>query len=84
MTNSARAIPARLVAFPTTSDRRNISLLDLVEEYLGSHGIARVRVPSADDTKAAHYASAGPTAKTALHPEYRSQNMQGDVTETPD
>ena len=42
----------RLIAFNTVSRDSNLELIEFVEEYLHSHGIASTRVPN--DTGAAH------------------------------
>lgn len=55
-----RAILEHLVAFPTMSRDSNLPLIEWVETYLGSHGIASVRVPSPAGDKANLYAQAGP------------------------
>ena len=60
MTLTAREILDRLVAFPTVSRDSNLDLIDWVEEYLASHGVAARRVRDATGTKAALYANAGP------------------------
>jgi acetylornithine deacetylase len=57
---TARDLLDRLVAFPTISDRSNLALIDFVEAYLQSHGVATVRVPSPKGDKAAIYANIGP------------------------
>jgi acetylornithine deacetylase len=57
---SARDLMDRLVAFPTVSRDSNLDLIDFVEGYLSEHGIAAVRVPNDDGTKAALYAQVGP------------------------
>jgi acetylornithine deacetylase len=56
---TARALMDRLVAFPTVSRDSNLALVDFVEEYLHGHGVAAVRVPNADGSKAALYAHIG-------------------------
>jgi len=56
----ARALLARLVAFPTVSDRSNLDLIDWVEAYLAEHGIAATRVPNEDGSKAGLFAQVGP------------------------
>ena len=56
----ARDILERLVAFPTVSSESNLALIDYVETYLDGHGVASVRVPNADGTKASIYAHIGP------------------------
>ncbi|WP_055662506.1 acetylornithine deacetylase [Jannaschia seosinensis] len=60
MTLTAREILDRLVAFPTVSRDSNLDLIDWVEEYLASHGVAARRVYDATGRKAALYANAGP------------------------
>ncbi len=61
-----RQILERLVAFPTVSRDSNLELIDWVEGYLGSHGIASVRVPNADGTKSALYAQGGQSAENGV------------------
>ncbi len=61
-TLTPRQLLARLVAFPTVSSRSNLDLIDWVEAYLASHGIASVRVPAPGGEKAALYASGGRAA----------------------
>lgn len=53
-------ILARLVAFPTVSHDSNLPLIDWVEDYLASHGIATARHWNEDGRKAALMAHAGP------------------------
>lgn len=55
-----RQILDRLVAFPTVSRDSNLDLIAWVEDYLAGWGVPSTRVPNADGTKAALYASAGP------------------------
>lgn len=55
-----RQILERLVAFPTVSRDSNLPLIDWVEQYLASHGIASGRVPSACGEKAHLFAQVGP------------------------
>ena len=57
---SPRQILDRLVAFPTVSRDTNLPLIDWVEDYLDSHGVAAHRVWNADRTKASLYAQIGP------------------------
>ncbi len=59
-TLSPRAILDRLVAFPTVSRDTNLPLIDWVEGYLASHGIASGRVPSPCGEKAHLFAHVGP------------------------
>ena len=57
---TAREILERLVAFPTVSRDSNLALVDWVEDYLASWGVASHRVWNAERTKAAIYANVGP------------------------
>ena len=57
---SPRQILDRLVAFPTVSRDTNLPLVDWVEAYLASHGIASHRHWHDDQTKAALFAHVGP------------------------
>ena len=57
---SARELMDRLVGFPTVSRDSNLPLIDFVEDYLKGFGVASVRVPNADGTKASLYAHIGP------------------------
>lgn len=51
---------ARLVSFDTVSRHSNLALIDFVQDYLDSFGIASQRVPSDDGRKANLYATIGP------------------------
>ncbi len=57
-----RQILDRLVSFPTVSRDSNLALIDWVEAYLATHGIAAIRVPNADGSKSALYAQGGTDA----------------------
>ena len=57
---TARQILDRLVAFPTISRETNLPLVDWVESYLESHGIAAHRHWNEDRSKAALFAHVGP------------------------
>ena len=57
---TARDLMDRLVGFPTVSRDSNLDLIDFVQGYLDGYGVASVRVPSPDGTKAALYAHIGP------------------------
>ena len=57
---TARALMEKLISFPTVSRDSNLELIDWVEVYLDSHGVASTRVPNDDGTKAALYAHVGP------------------------
>jgi acetylornithine deacetylase len=52
----------RLVSFDTTSRDSNLSLIEFVEDYLKSHGIAPLRISNSKGTKANLYATIGPEA----------------------
>jgi len=60
MALTARQILEKLVSFPTVSTDSNLELVDWVEAYLESHGVAATRVYNDDGTKAALYAHVGP------------------------
>jgi acetylornithine deacetylase len=51
---------ARLVSFDTVSDRSNLALVDFIADYLAAHGVASTRLPNADSSKAALFATIGP------------------------
>ena len=55
-----REMLERLVSFPTVSRDSNLPLIDFVEDYLASHGVACRRVPDATGTKASLHALIGP------------------------
>jgi len=57
---TAEDILATLVAFDTTSHRTNLPLIDWVEGYLESHGVASARVPDETGEKANLIATIGP------------------------
>lgn len=54
------ALLARLVAFPTVSDRSNLALVDFVESYLAGLGAESFRLPNAAGDKASLVARIGP------------------------
>ncbi|CAN7509978.1 acetylornithine deacetylase [Phenylobacterium sp. LjRoot219] len=60
LTPAALSILERLIAFDTTSRGSNLALIEWVEAYLDSHGVAHRRVPNADGTKSNLIASVGP------------------------
>ena len=57
---SPRDLLDRLVSFPTVSSATNLPLVDWVEGYLASHGIAAHRQWHPDGSKAALFAHVGP------------------------
>ena len=50
----------RLVAFDTTSRNSNMALIEYVQAYLASHGVASTLVPNEDKSKANLFATVGP------------------------
>ena len=58
---SALRILDDLVGFDTVSTKSNLPLVEHVEAYLASHGIAFTRVPDETGTKAALFATVGPS-----------------------
>jgi len=59
-------ILARLVSFNTTSSDSNLALIEYVEIYLTSHGIASHRVASEDGSKASLIATIGPAVNGGI------------------
>ncbi len=57
---AAKELLAKLVAFDTTSHKTNIPIVRYIEDYLARHGVASVRVPTADGLKASLFATIGP------------------------
>ncbi len=57
---SAKEMLTKLVSFDTVSRNSNIPLIEFVEEYLNSHGVASKRVPNADGSKTNLWATIGP------------------------
>jgi acetylornithine deacetylase len=55
------AMLEKLVGFDTESAKSNLPLIDFVEDYLNRWGVETVRAPNADGTKAALFATIGPT-----------------------
>src|SRR5215210_5708935 len=51
---------AKLVAFDTESQKSNLALIDFVADYLAGWNVPAIRVPNADGTKAALFATIGP------------------------
>jgi len=64
--HSPREILARLVAFPTVSRDSNLPLIDWVEDYLQSHGIACHRHWNETRDKAGLFAHVGPEIEGGL------------------
>jgi acetylornithine deacetylase len=56
----AKTLLERLIAFDSVSDSSNLPLVDFVEGYLGTHGLASRRAPNAAGDKAAILATIGP------------------------
>lgn len=63
---TSRQVLDRLVSFPTVSRGSNLALIDWVEGYLSSHGIACFRHWNEDRQKAALIAHAGPRVAGAV------------------
>ncbi len=57
---SPREMIDKLVTFDTTSHLSNLALVEFVENYLASHGVAAQRVTNEDGTKANLFATLGP------------------------
>ncbi|MDP1626440.1 acetylornithine deacetylase [Parvibaculum sp.] len=55
-----REMIGKLVSFDTTSHLSNLALIEFVEAYLASHGVASRRVMNEDGTKANLFATLGP------------------------
>ncbi|WP_282095332.1 acetylornithine deacetylase [Epibacterium ulvae] len=64
--SQAQIILDRLIAFPTVSDDSNTALVDYVDAYLRSYGVAPVRVPHGSAPKDALYAHIGPVIEGAV------------------
>jgi acetylornithine deacetylase len=54
-----RELLATLVGFDTTSSKSNLALIAFIEDYLKSHAIGSLRVPSPDGLKADLFATIG-------------------------
>ncbi|GGE47081.1 acetylornithine deacetylase [Actibacterium pelagium] len=65
-TLSPRELLEKLVSFPTVSRDSNLPLVDWLEEYLRSQGVAPVRMDSPCGKKAALYAHVGPEIEGAI------------------
>jgi acetylornithine deacetylase len=57
--SKVRELLVALVGFDTTSAKSNLELIGFVEDYLNSHRIGSLRVPSADGLKADLFATIG-------------------------
>ncbi|MEX0837914.1 MAG: acetylornithine deacetylase [Parvibaculum sp.] len=57
---SPREMIETLISFDTTSHLSNLALVEFVEGYLASHGVAAQRVTNEDGTKANLFATLGP------------------------
>lgn len=55
-----RELIARLVSFPTISERSNLALIDWAEGYLSAHGARCRRTMNEEGTKANLFATIGP------------------------
>lgn len=56
----------KLIAFDTTSDRSNLSLIYFIEEYLGQYGISVLKIKNESGKKANLYATIGPENKRGI------------------
>lgn len=63
---SPRKILDKLVSFPTVSSDSNLPLIEWVDAYLGSHGIAAHRHYNEDNEKAALFAHVGPLVEGGI------------------
>src|SRR3954469_15116041 len=54
-------LTSKLVSFETISDRSNLALVDFIADYLASHGVDCIRLPNADGSKEALFATIGPS-----------------------
>ena len=63
---SPRDILDKLVSFPTVSSDSNLPLIEWVDAYLDSHGIAAHRHYSEDNEKAALFAHVGPLVEEGI------------------
>ena len=57
--SKVRELLATLVGFDTTSSKSNLALIAFVEDYLKSHRIGSLRIPSPDGVKADLFATIG-------------------------
>lgn len=53
-------LASALIGFDSISSRSNLAVVDYIEHYLASYGVAARRFPNADGTKAALFATIGP------------------------
>lgn len=63
---SPRTILDKLVSFPTVSHDSNLPLIEWVDDYLTSHGIAAHRHYNEDNQKAAIFAHVGPVIEGGI------------------
>jgi acetylornithine deacetylase len=57
---------ARLVSFDTISDRSNLAVVDFIADYLSAHGVGSIRLPNADGSKEAIFATIGPADRGGI------------------
>lgn len=60
---TSRELIEKLISFDTTSHLSNLALIEFVETYLASHGVAARRVMNEDGTKANLFATIGDEAQ---------------------
>ena len=53
-------LASALIGFDSISSRSNLAVVDYIERYLASYGVAARRFPNTDGTKAALFATIGP------------------------
>lgn len=63
ITHSPLEILEKLISFNTVSSQTNLPMIDFIEEYLSSHGVASTRVYNSEGNKANLYAHIGPMVK---------------------
>jgi acetylornithine deacetylase len=64
--SKVRELLATLLGFDTTSSKSNLALITFVEDYLKSHGIGSLRIPSPDGVKADLFATIGGTGNCGI------------------
>ena len=64
--DQTKDILGKLVSFDTTSRNSNIPIIDYIEDYLGSHGVAATRVPDETGEKSSLFATIGPEGEAGI------------------
>ncbi|MBU2533899.1 MAG: acetylornithine deacetylase [Alphaproteobacteria bacterium] len=57
---------AKLVSFDTTSRNSNLPIIDFIEDYLATYGVASTRVPDETGEKSSLFATIGPENATGI------------------